>query len=262
MIPRNPIVDALLAMNITGDENSLSWIPELLLKRLFYRDLSDLAPKKTGLFTETPICNDAILEQIRSGQAQWLQGDIRRFSEEGVVFNDRGPHIAKGGVGREITVKGDIVILATGFHRPSLHFLPDEAFEKPFEPPNWYFQTFPIGMPDVCATNCTFVGAIGTVGNMHIGIYTRYLLMFVADPATRPSADFSRLWVDSTRWIKGALPGQGLDFFTYSELIMWFVVGMLINPVRWKWILFVLFGWGDYVHSPQLKRSAKMLNGA
>lgn len=236
-------------MNVFGEETSFAWIPELLLKRFFYRDLQDLAPANVGLFTETPICNDAILDQIRSGQAQWLQGDIRHFTKNGVVFNERGLNTVKGGPGREVEIKGDMVILATGFHRPSLHFLPEEVFEPPFQPPDWYLQTFPIGLPDICATNCTFTGAIGTVGNMHIGIYTRYLLMFIADPATRPTKAWMRGWVDTTRAIKGSLPSQGLDFFTYSELIWWFVFGMLFTPTRWKWILFVMFGWGRAIHS-------------
>lgn len=239
-------------MNIFGEETTFSKVPEYLLKRFFYRDLQDLAPEKAGLYTQTPICNDAILQQIRTGQAQWLRGDIRRFSNDGIVFNERGPNVPRGGPGREILVKGDFVALATGFHRPSLGFLPQEDFTPPYQPPNWYLQTFPIGKPDVCATNCTFLGAIGTVGNMHIGIYTRYLLMFVADPATRPSTAWMRAWVDTTRVIKGAFPGQGLDFFTYSELIWWFVFGMLANPARWKWVVFVLFGRGSIQNSPVL----------
>ena len=247
IIPRNPLVDTLLAANITSEGTMLSWIPERLLKRFFYRDLKDLAPENVGLYTETPVCNDAILKHIRNGKVQWLQGDLRRFTDRGIVFYERGPHSRKEGPGREIVLEGDLVILATGFHRPSLHFLPEDSFAAPYQPPNWYLQTFPVGHPDICATNCTYLGAIGTVGNVHIGIYTRYLLMFVADPATKPSPAWMRAWVDWSRAFRSHLSGQGLDFFTYAELIWWFVFGMLCFPARWKWIPFVLFGWGGYV---------------
>jgi cation diffusion facilitator CzcD-associated flavoprotein CzcO len=39
IIPRNPVIDALLSFNILGGETVLSWIPEMLLRKFFYRDL-------------------------------------------------------------------------------------------------------------------------------------------------------------------------------------------------------------------------------
>ena len=65
IIPRNAIVDMLLAFNIFGQETMFSWIPERLLKIFFYRDLEDLAPPGGGLFTETPMVNSDIFHQIR-----------------------------------------------------------------------------------------------------------------------------------------------------------------------------------------------------
>jgi hypothetical protein len=47
-----------------------------------------------------------------------------------------------------------------------------------------------------------------------------------------------------TRFIKSAAPGGAFDFFTYWELIYWFVFTIAINPFRWKWAAFVLFGVG------------------
>lgn len=41
IIPRNVWVQSLLAMNILGQETFLSWIPESLLHKFFYRDLQD-----------------------------------------------------------------------------------------------------------------------------------------------------------------------------------------------------------------------------
>ena len=62
----------LLSLNILGSETIFSWIPENLLRLFFYRDLSDLSPPSQsgkGLFTETPMVNNDVLDQIRSGRA-------------------------------------------------------------------------------------------------------------------------------------------------------------------------------------------------
>jgi hypothetical protein len=224
IIPRNPIIDVLLSLNIFGSETIFSWIPENLLRLFFYRDLSDLSPPRhsgKGLFTETPMVNNDVFDQIRSGHASWLRGDIQRFSPDGrgILFNHRSKGVPKNGPAREEIIEGDMCILATGFERPSLAFLPPECFEEKYEPPNWYLQTFPPtrdGM-SICANNCTYVHAIGTVGNYHIGIYTRFLLMFLVDPLTRPNERLMKAWIDMTRWIKARAPGGAFDFFTYGE---------------------------------------------
>ena len=140
IIPRNAFVDTLLAFNIFGQETFFSWIPESLLRIFFYRDLDDLAPQSEGLFTETPMVNSDIFHQIRTGKAEWLRGDILGFTENGIRFNHRSKGVPKGGPGRESIVEGDMVIMATGFSRPSLAFLPDEVFKEPYAPPDWYLQ--------------------------------------------------------------------------------------------------------------------------
>ncbi|OKL58045.1 hypothetical protein UA08_06811 [Talaromyces atroroseus] len=244
IIPRNPVIDGLLALNPFGKETSFSWLPEALLRKLFYRDMEDLAPAKAGLYTQTPLVNDDVLRQLRAGRVSWLRGDIKEFKENGILFNHREKGVPKGGAGREELIRGDVCVMATGFHRPSLAFLPDECFKAPYSPPNWFLQTFPVGHPDMCATNSTYVNAIGTVGNVHIGLYTRLLLMYIADPSTKPTAAWMRVWVDWTRMWKWRAPGGALEFFTYSELILWVVLSLVFNPWRWRWIPFVLFGWG------------------
>lgn len=245
IIPRNAIVDVLLSFNIFGGETFLSWIPELLLKKLFYRDLEDLAPTDKGLFTGTPMVNSDVMDKIRSGKAEWLRGDIKGFTSDGVLFNHRGKGVPPGGPGREKVIKGDIVVMATGFSRPTLNFLPEDSFGEPYNPPNWYLQTFPPNHVSVCANNCTYVNAIGSVGNWHIGIYTRILLMFLSDPLTRPRAFWMERWIDMTRFLKKFAPTGAFDFFTYLELVWWFMFCIAINPFRWKWALFVFFGIGQ-----------------
>ncbi|OBT66092.1 hypothetical protein VE03_05069 [Pseudogymnoascus sp. 23342-1-I1] len=244
IIPRNPIVNVLLSFNIFGQETFLSFIPEFLLRRFFYRELSDLAPTDKGIFEGTPMVNSDIFDLIRSGDAEWLRGDILSFTENGLRFNQRDKGVPKRGPGKTVDVDADMVILATGFDRPSLSFLPSETFEAPYGPPNWYLQTFPPQHPSVCATNCTYINAIGSVGNWHIGIYTRILLMFLLDPMTRPRPWWTKCWIDMTRLLKHFSPTGAFDFFTYLELVWWFVFCVAINPFRWKWALFVFFGIG------------------
>lgn len=249
IIPRNPIIDILLSLNIFGSETIFSWIPESLLRLFFYRDLADLAPPLAknggpGLFTETPMVNSAILDQVRDGRAAWLRGDILHFTKTGIMFKHRAQGVPKGGPGRQEHLEGDMCIMATGYERPSLSFLPDDCFEENYQPPNWYLQVFPPAHMDVCANNCTYVNAIGTVGNYHIGIYTRFLLMFLVDPLSRPNERLMKLWIDATRFVKRRAPTGAFEFFTYAELMAWFVFVIAINPFRWKWAPFVMMGIG------------------
>lgn len=51
-------------------------------------------------------------------------------------------------------------------------------------------------------------------------------------------------WIDFTRFMKRLAPTKAFDFFTYAELIYWYVFVLVINPFRWKWALFVFFGIG------------------
>ena len=265
IIPRNAVVDVLLAFNIFGQETMISWIPESILRRFFYRDLQDLAPPpgsaKTGLFTETPMVNSDVLDLVRHGKADWLRGDIVHFTRDGIIFNHRAQGVPKGGPGRQEEVRADMVILATGFHRPSLAFLPDDVFAPPYAPPAWYLQCFPPQHVAICAANCTYANAIGTVGSWHIGIYTRLLLVFLVDPLARPRPRGMRLWIDMTRWIKSRAPTAAFDFFTYSELVYWFVFCVAVNPFRWKWAPFVLFGLGRALPLKVVEEEDRIRNG-
>lgn len=244
IIPRNPVVDMLLSLNIWGQETIFSWIPEALLRKLFYRDLQDLAPRNKGIFTDTPMVNSDVMDKLRNGDAEWVRCDIQDFTENGITVNKRDKGVPPGGPGRTKVIEGDFVVMATGYKRPQLDFLPDDCFEEPYGPPNWYLQTFPPTHPSVSAINCTYLSAIGTVGNWHIGIYTRILLMFLVDPLTRPRTFWMERWIDMTKVLKMAAPTGAFDFFTYLELIWWFTFCVTINPFRWKWAFFVFFGVG------------------
>ncbi|KAK3312367.1 hypothetical protein B0H66DRAFT_397458 [Apodospora peruviana] len=262
IIPRNPVWNMLLALNIFGQETIFSWIPELLLKKLFYRDLEDLAPADKGIFTDTPMVNSDVMDKLRSGKAEWVRCDIEQFVENGVKVNRREKGVAPGGQGHEEIIEGDIVVMATGYKRPDLHsFLPNECYEEPYSPPNWYLQTFPPDHPSISCINCTYMSAIGTVGNWHIGIYTRILLMFLVDPLTRPRPFWMRRWIDMTRLVKFTSPVGPFEFFTYLELVWWFVFCVAFNPFRWKWALFVFFGLGFVLPKNVVEMEDKIRNG-
>jgi cation diffusion facilitator CzcD-associated flavoprotein CzcO len=260
IIPRNLFVNVLLSLNIFGQETIFSFIPEFFLRKFFYRDLQDLSPSKNkGIFTDTPMVNSDVMDKLRNGQAEWVRADIQGLSEDGVVVNRRERGVPKGGPGHEETIDADIIVMATGFKRPSLSFLPQECFAEPYGPPNWYLQTFPTQHPSVSAINCTYVNAIGTVGNWHIGIYTRILLMFLVDPLTRPRRFWMERWIDMTTLFKRTSPTGAFDFFTYLELLWWFVFCVSFNPFRWKWALFVFFGIGLGLPSSIVEMEQRLL---
>lgn len=100
-----------------------------------------------------------------------------------------------------------------------------------------------------------------TVGNYHIGIYTRLLLMFLVDPLARPTPYWMRRWIDMTRWMKSRAPTGAFDFFTYSELLYWFVFCVVINPFRWKWAPFVLSGIGRALPMKVVSGEDEIRNG-
>jgi len=153
IIPRNLVVDVLLAWNILGQETIFSWIPETLLRKLFYRDMASIAPTDKGIFTDTPMVNSTVLEKLRSGRAEWVRCDIDSFQKKGVLVNRRSKGVPKGGPGHHEVIDADLVVLATGFKRPSLSFLPEDCFREPYAPPNWYLQTFPPQHPSISAIN-------------------------------------------------------------------------------------------------------------
>jgi hypothetical protein len=54
-------------------------------------------------------------------------------------------------------------------------------------------------------------------------------------------------WIDMTRFLKSKSPTPAFDFFTYLELVWWFMFCIAINPFRWKWAVFIFFGIGDWL---------------
>ncbi|KAH8656094.1 hypothetical protein BGZ60DRAFT_508004 [Tricladium varicosporioides] len=120
ILSSNHVVDVLLALNIFGGKTILAWIPEMLLRKV------------TGAL----MVNSDAMYKIRSGQAEWLRGDIKGFTEDGIRFNRRAKGVPAGGSGREELIKTDTVPMATGYECTSLSFLPEDNFQGPYTPPN------------------------------------------------------------------------------------------------------------------------------
>ena len=85
--------------------------------------------------------------------------------------------------------------------------------------------------------------------------------MFLVDPLTRPRQYWMKRWIDMTVFVKSRAPTGAFDFFTYAELIYWFVFVVAINPFRWKWALFVFCGIGEGLPMQVVRREDELRNG-
>ncbi|GJE98462.1 FAD/NAD(P)-binding domain-containing protein [Phanerochaete sordida] len=244
IIPRNFIIDTLIAMQPFGMEMPLSFLWEKFITLWNYHGMSDLTPANTGLFQSTPVVNEEFLGHVRAGRCDYVRGDIVRLTKDGVRVNVRPRGSKAGDKGEEKEFAADVVVLATGFHRPDISFLPKDLFPEEYERPNLYLQNFPVEDWSVLMTNSAYMNAIGTVGHFHIGIYARILMTFLMDPAARPSPHDMRLWVDAVRFVKRGAQKGALGFFTYMELTIWLGLFHVFRPDRLRWMFFILNGWG------------------
>ncbi|KAK4622112.1 Baeyer-Villiger monooxygenase [Fulvia fulva] len=245
-IPRHPTLNACLAATIGDKWGILSYILEFLLRLFFYKDLSAMAPPANfegSLFSGTPIVNNRVFSLMRQGRASWVRGDVECFTPEGIQFSRRVGGAKKGTSGARVIEQGEVCILATGYTRPSLRFLPKSKSSAKYQK-NWYLQCFPTDNPTMCATNCTWKDGIGSVGGCHIGVYTRFLLVFLLDPRTAPSEGMMKAWVGLVHILKKPCTGGALAFVTSAELFFWFLAVILLQPALWPWLSFILAGPG------------------
>lgn len=243
-IPRNTIVNAALALNPLGRETFLSKIPEFLLLKLHYRDLQEKMAPTGPFYAGTPIVNSSALQDIRAGKADYVRGDVLNLDGHSVRFNERRRGSKPEEPGTKRTFQADVIVVATGFDVPTLDFLPKDLFPEDYQRPNLYMQNFSIRDVSVCCTNAAFVGAIGTVGNVHVGIFARILALFLLEDSTRPHPRDARLWVDFIRWFKANAPGGALEHFAYAEMCVWLVAFNAFKISRIPFTLFVLCGLG------------------
>ncbi|KAI0340979.1 FAD/NAD(P)-binding domain-containing protein [Trametopsis cervina] len=239
IIPRNIIFDTLVSAQPFGRETPLSFMWEKIITWYHYRGVEDLVPANTGLFEGTPVVNDEFLKHVRAGKCDYVRGDTERLTSRGVRVNVRSRNSKPGDEGESKEFDADIVVMATGFHKPDISFLPDDLFPEGYERPNLYLQNFATEDWSILMTNSSYMNAIG-----HIGIYARILLTFLMDKNARPTPKDMKLWVDVIRFIKRGAKGGALGFFTYMELTIWLVLFHLFRIDRLRWLLFIMQGWG------------------
>ncbi|KAI0051320.1 FAD/NAD-P-binding domain-containing protein [Auriscalpium vulgare] len=250
ILPRNIVLDTTISAQPFGREMPLSVVWETLLKYTQYHGVEDLVPYNKGLYESTPVLNDVFLQHVRDGRCEYVRGDTLRFTKSGVLVRVRPRGSKSGDKGpddqpfQEKDFAGPVVVLATGFHKPELDFLPEDLFPEGYGRPNLYLQNFSTEDWSVLTTNSSYQNAIGTVGHFHIGIYTRILLLLLLDKNARPRPEDMKLWVDFLRWVKQGARGGALGFFTYMELMIWCLTFHVFRPDRLRWIFFTMQGWG------------------
>jgi cation diffusion facilitator CzcD-associated flavoprotein CzcO len=251
IIPRNIIFDTLVACQPFGRQMPLSFLWERYLKTFHYHGAArSLIPQDRGLFEGTPIVNNKFLNHVRAGKCEYLRGSVTRLRNGAVIFEEVSKSKENGGQNNADEkkeggeVQADVVVLATGFEKPSIDFLPKDLFPEGYERPDLYLQNFSTEDWSILMTNSAYKNAIGTVGHFHIGIYTRILLTLLMDRGARPTPKDMKLWVDTVRFIKRGARGGALGFFTYAELCIWLVGFHLLRPDRLKWLFFIMLGWG------------------
>ncbi|KDQ22813.1 hypothetical protein PLEOSDRAFT_1051364, partial [Pleurotus ostreatus PC15] len=231
IIPRNIVVDTVLACQPFGRQMPLSFLWEFFLTHWHYTGVKDLVPANKGIFEGTPVVNDEFLEHVRTGRCVYVRGDPVRCTKNAVVVNERKRGTKPGDRGREIHLDADIIVLATGFEKPDISFLDDGLFPDGYERPDLYLQNFSTEDWSILMTNSAYQSAIGTVKL----IDTRILLVLLMDEGARPTPKDMKLWVDVVRFIKRGASGGAFGFFTYAELTMWLLGFHLLRPDRLRW---------------------------
>lgn len=244
IIPRNIVLDTLISAQPFGRELPSSFIWEKIITLWNYRGVEDLTPARLGIFEGTPVVNDEFLGHVRAGRCQYIRGDTLGLTRESVKVSVRGRGSKPGDEGEENEFPADVVVLATGFKKPDIGFLPEDLFPEGYERPNLYLQNFSTEDWSVLMTNSSYMNAIGTVGHFHIGMYMRILLTFLMDKDARPIPKDMKLWVDVLRFVKRGARGGALGFFTYMELTIWLVLFHVFRLDRLRWMFFIMQGWG------------------
>jgi hypothetical protein len=194
-----PSMITLFSSKAFNDTPLLAWISGPILHLLIYRNPRSFFFRGSEGNKST---STSVVGLVRSGKAEWLRGKIIGYDENGIRFYP-SPY-CRPGVDDKL-IQGDLCIMATGFERPSLGFLPEAVFQKPYNPPYWYLDAFPPERMEICAINC--LTDTMTLFNAYcIGLYTRFLLMLAMDPLARTSQKWTKRCVDIKRWIEPSPP--------------------------------------------------------
>ncbi|OSX62773.1 hypothetical protein POSPLADRAFT_1141735 [Postia placenta MAD-698-R-SB12] len=247
IIPRNIVMDTLISAQPFGREMPLRWVIvwEKIITAWNYHGVEDLTPARLGLFEGTPVVNDEFLGHVRRGRCSYVRGDPQQLTSGGVRVNVRRRASKPGDEGEEKEFSADVIVLATGFQKPEIGFLPDDLFPEGYERPNLYLQNFSTEDWSVLMTNSSYTNAIDIA--RITGLFkldTRMLLTFLMDKNARPIPKDMKLWVDVLRFVKRGARGGALGFFTYMELTIWLLLFHVFRLDRLKWLFFIMQGWG------------------
>ena len=77
--------------------------------------------------------NDEFLDHVRAGRCKYVRGDTQGLTRGGVKVSVRGRDSKPGDKGEETEFPADFVVLATGFKKPDVGFLPEDLFPESYE---------------------------------------------------------------------------------------------------------------------------------
>jgi hypothetical protein len=107
--------------------------------------------------------NDEFLPHVRDGKCTYIRGDTLRLTSKGVLVNTRSRDSHPGDAGEKKEFSADVIVLATGFEKPKIDFLPGDLFPDGYARPDLYLQNFSTEDWSVLLTNSAYQNAIGTV---------------------------------------------------------------------------------------------------
>jgi hypothetical protein len=122
-----------------------------------------MSPVDVGIFEGTPIVNDRFLTFVRSGKCSYMRSDLKRLTSNSANLSLRKRGTEPGDPGRSAEVEVDILILATGYKRPSIDFLPQDLFPDDYQRPDLYLQNFSVEDWSVLMTNSAYMNAVGEI---------------------------------------------------------------------------------------------------
>jgi len=67
---------------------------------------------------------------VRQKKASYIRGDTQEITARGVKITERGYGTKPGDKGEQKMIDADVIVLATGFERPTVDFLPADLFPE------------------------------------------------------------------------------------------------------------------------------------
>ncbi|KLU82329.1 hypothetical protein MAPG_01402 [Magnaporthiopsis poae ATCC 64411] len=208
-VPRNSIIQLLEKINAWTKSNLAAYTARFgaattqsLLKLLYYRDV-DQALGQPGAqrfwHRETVVTHADSDGSLMANQSHWIKCIGGEFRSWGILAKQEG----QGQSIATTSLMADIVILALGYTRPRMDFIPQEC--KTLGSDEWFAHAFAPTERSICVINC-MPGNVGEAGWWTIGLTTRMLVMFLTDPSMRPGLAQTRASQAKNRLADASLP--------------------------------------------------------